>query len=301
VQLPAVFLLLAVALPQTTSTDPLTRARQAYNDRRFDDAIAAAGEAGKLTGLAEAASLVAARAMLERYREAAVPNEADLSEARQVLKGLDQTKLSARDHVEFLVGLGEALYLENNFGAAEVYFSRALARVGVSDADTRERIFEWWATTLDHQAQFGPQAARRPLYTRILARAEEELARRESSAVASYWLAAAAQGVDDLERAWGAAQAGWIHAGHLGPRGAQLRADLDRLVRQVILPERARRLTHEGDPRAALDIFLTEWEDFKKQWERESIVGNSRDSIEEMSREFSIIESRPRTLFVLSN
>lgn len=269
-QLPAVFLVLAVALPQTPPADPLTRARQAYNERRFEDAIAAASEAAKLPSLTEAAALVTARALLERYRDAAAPNDADLSEARRLLKDINQTKLSARDHVEFLVGLGEALYLENSFGAAEVYFSRALARVGASDAETRDMIFEWWATTLDHQAQFGPQAERRPLYSRILAKAEEELARRESSAVASYWLAAAAQGVDDLERAWGAAQAGWIHAGYLGPRGAQLRADLDRLVRQVILPERARRLTHEGDPRAALDIYLTEWEDIKKRWGRES-------------------------------
>ena len=271
-QLPAVFLVLAVALPQTPPPDPLTRARQAYNERRYEDAITAANEASKLAGLKEAAALVTARAMLERFRDATAPNEADLSEARRLLKELNQSKLSARDHVELLVGLGEALYLENSFGAAEVYFSRALARVGATDADTRELIFEWWATTLDHQAQFGPQAERRPLYTRILEKAEAELARRESSAVASYWLAAAAQGVDDLERSWGAAQAGWIHAGHLGPRGVQLRADLDRLVRQLILPERARRLTHEGDPRAALDIYLTEWEDFKKRWGRFSTI-----------------------------
>jgi hypothetical protein len=266
VQLPAVFLALTLALPQTAPADPLTRARQAYNERRFEEAIAAAAEAAKLAGLADAAALVTARALLERYRDAPAPDDADLGEARRLLKDIDQTRLSARDQVELLVGLGEALYLENSFGAAEVFFSRALERVPVTDAETRERVFEWWATTLDHQAQFGPQTERRPLYTRILAKAEEELARRESSAVASYWLAAAAQGVDDLERAWGAAQAGWIHAGHLGARGAQLRVDLDRLVRQVILPERARRLTQEGDPRAALDIYLTEWEDIKKRW-----------------------------------
>lgn len=267
-QLPAVFLALTIALPQTAPADPLTRARQAYNERRFEEAITAAAEAAKLAGLADAASLVSARALLERYREAATPNDADLAEARRLLKDINQTRLSPRDQVELLVGLGEALYLENSFGAAEVFFARAIERVSITDAETRDRVFEWWATTLDHQAQFGPQSERRPLYTRLLTRAEEELTRREDSAVASYWLAAAAQGVEDLERAWGAAQAGWIHAGQLGTRGAQLRTDLDRLVRQVILPERARRMTQEGDPRAALDIYLTEWEDIKKRWGR---------------------------------
>jgi hypothetical protein len=295
VQLPAILLALTVVLPQAPAPDPLTRARQAYNERRFEDAIAAAAEAGKNPGLAEAAALVTARAMLERYRDAPTPNESDLSEARRLLKELDPSRLSARDHVEFLVGFGEALYLERNLSAAEPFFSMALARVGVTDPEMRDLVFEWWATTLDRQAQFG-QGERRPLYTRLLEKAEEELARRENSAVAAYWLAAAAVGVDDLDRAWGAAQAGWIRAGHLGARGAQLRVDLDRLVRQVILPERARRMTIEGDPRAALDQFLTEWEDIKKRWGRESIVENSRTSNEAVVREFSTIDSRPRTL-----
>ncbi len=265
-QLPAAFLALAVALTQTPPSDPLTKARQAYNERRFDEAIAAAGEAAKVAGLSDAAALVNARALLERYREATVPNDADLAEARRLLKGIDPAKLSARDAVERLVGFGEALYLENSFGVAAEFFSTALERVGFTDGDARDLVFEWWATTLDHQAQFGPPAERRQIYTRILLKTEDELARRDNSAVAAYWLAAAAQGVEDLERAWGAAQAGWIRAAHMGPRGTQLRADLDRLVRQVILPERARRLTNVGDPQAALDSYLTDWEDIKKRW-----------------------------------
>jgi hypothetical protein len=266
VQPPAILLGLVVALTQTPPPDALTRARQAYNERRFDEAIAAAAEAGKLAGLSDAASLVTARALLERYRDAAAPSDTDLAEARRLLKDIDRMKLSARDFIEHQVGLGEALYLENSYGAASEFFATALARVAVTEPDTRDLVFEWWATALDHQAQFGPPVDRRVLYARILDQAEEELGRRDHSAVASYWLAAAAQGMDDLERAWGAAQAGWIRARQLGQRGAQLRADLDRLVRQVILPERARRLTLEGDPRTALDLYLMEWEDLKKRW-----------------------------------
>jgi hypothetical protein len=268
VLVPAAFLALTVAaVAQTSSTDPLTRARHAYNEHRYEDAIAAAKEASKIPGQADAATLVVSRAMLERYRES-VLNAGDLPEARRLLKGIDPAKLSVRDGVEFQVGLGEALYLENSFSAAAEFFSNALERSAALDPEAREMVFEWWATNLDRQAQFGPPAERRPLYARILERADKELARRDTSAVASYWLAAAAQGVDDLERAWGAAQAGWIRAGYLGQRGAQLRVDLDRLVTQVVLPERARRLTPEGDPRLALASFTEEWEALKSRWGR---------------------------------
>jgi hypothetical protein len=266
----AVFLALSIAFAQTPSADPLSRARLAYNEHRYEDAIAAAKQAAKLPGQADAANLVTARSLLERSRES-VLNAADLPEARRLLKAVDPGRLSPRDGVEFQVGLGEALYLENNFSAAAEFFANALERSAALDSDAREMVFEWWATNLDRQAQFGPPAERRPLYARILERADKELARRDTSAVASYWLAAAAQGVEDLERAWGAAQAGWIRGGQLGARGAQLRIDIDRLVMQVILPERARRLTAEGDPRLALASFIEEWEALKARWGRVSI------------------------------
>jgi hypothetical protein len=266
--MPVAFVVLTVAIvAQTPSTDPLSKARLAYNEHRYEDAIAAAKEASKIPGQAEAATLVMSRALLERYRES-VLNAGDLAEARRLLKGIDPAKLSVRDGIEFEVGLGEALYLENSFSAAAEFFSNALERSAALDSEAREMVFEWWATNLDRQAQFGPPAERRPLYARILERADRELARRDTSAVASYWLAAAAQGVDDLERAWGAAQAGWIRGGYLGQRGAQLRVDLDRLVTQVILPERARHLTSEGDPRLALASFIEEWDALKSRWGR---------------------------------
>ncbi len=99
----------------------------------------------------------------------------------------------------------------------------------------RDRVFEWWAGALDREAQFGPEAERGVIYRRILDRAEAELARNDRSPSASYWLAAAARGVGDLERAWGASIAGWVRARGLGPRGDALRADLDRFVTQVLL------------------------------------------------------------------
>jgi hypothetical protein len=85
--------------------------------------------------------------------------------------------------------------------------------------------------------------------------------------VALYWKVAAARGMGDLARAWGAAEAAWIRARYLGPHGADLRADLDQLVVEVILPERAQMLAPDGDPRAMLAELAQRWAAFKSRWE----------------------------------
>ncbi len=64
------------------------------------------------------------------------------------------------------------------------------------------------------------------------------------------------------------------HFDHLGDaavlardRGAALRADLDRLVTQALIPERAARLQLR-DPKGAAAGMLAEWEAFKASWSR---------------------------------
>ena len=104
---------------------------------------------------------------------------------------------------------------------------------------------------------------------RILLRMEDELRREDRSAVASYWLPAAARGANDLDRAWGAALAGWVRAPLTGSAGAKLRADLDRLVSGVIIPERARQLSLPADQRAAMAALQQEWEDVKEKYGKE--------------------------------
>jgi hypothetical protein len=265
------FVLLA-GPPQVLARDALSSARIAYNDRRFDEAIAAATEAEKLPELADTAAVVLARSYLERYH-AGDPDHrdpADLDRARTALKSVDASKLTARDRVEYLVGLGESLFFEEppRYAAAAEMFAAALGHADDATADARESMFEWWAESLDREAQFVPERERKLLYERILTRAEGELAHTPESAVAAYWLAAAARGSDDLERAWGAAIAGWIRAGSLGTRGVTLRADLDRLMTNVILPERARQLTPSGDAQSTLALLRQQWDDLKKKWER---------------------------------
>lgn len=251
--------------------DELAQARDAYNEQRYSDAIRLATDAAGTPAQKAAADVVLARAYLERYRQTSVV--ADLDQARVVLQQtIDAASLDARDRVELLVAYGQSLYfdeaysLDDRFSAAAELFEVALARADLLDAAGRDRLFEWWAGALDRQAQQGPETMRRPLYDRILRRAEAELARDDGALAAIYWLAASARGTSDLARAMGAAAGGWVRAASYGARGEALRADLDRLMQQVILPERALQLTAEGDPRSALALLEGQWQEFKGKW-----------------------------------
>ena len=94
---------------------------------------------------------------------------------------------------------------------------------------------------------------------------EEELRRDPGNAVANYWLAVAARGQGDVERAWGAAVAAWIRA-TLRPESSEaLRTDLDRLVTQALIPERARAHSPREQPEQ-LAALRAEWDLVKQQW-----------------------------------
>lgn len=256
---------LLIAMGQAQA-DPLTRARQAYNNGRFDEAVEAAREAMQRPASSNSAAVVLARAHLERYRSAAM-NPADLEGARAALAQVRPDLLSPQDRVEFLVGQGVALFVEGCdggcFAAAAEFFEHGLAAAAAAWVDPvhREPIFEWWATALDRQAQgqAGPDEERVRTYERILKRAEAERATNPDSTSATFWIAAAARGAGDFERAWGAAIAGWIRARHLGGRGETLRTDLNRFVVDVLLPERAKQLVPDADPRPQLEILKAQW------------------------------------------
>mgnify|MGYP001552189339 CR=1 FL=1 len=265
-----VFTVAARAAAQTKAPDPVSQARQFYNDQRYDDAIRIAGQMRHSPALADAASVVFARAHLERFRMTA--DRADLAAAREALKTIDATRLSPRDEVELEIGLGESLYLDDDYAfddrysAAAEEFELALGHADLLDEASRDLLFDWWAQSLDRQAQQGPETDRHPIYQRIVDRAALELARSSASLSATYWLAAGARGIDDLPRALGAAVAGWVRAGTFGARGEALRDDLDRLIVQVILPERAQQLAFGADPHPALDLLQKQWADVKEKW-----------------------------------
>jgi tetratricopeptide (TPR) repeat protein len=262
-------------LAQAPIKDPLQRARTFYNAGRYTEAIEAATEARRVPAVAAAADIVRARSYLERFRAALAEGRqapVDLLTARDALKGIDPARLTPRDRADFFTGVGQSLYLEDQaggpplYGAAAEMFDLAMANLGDQGRAERELLIEWWAGALDRQAQLAPDSERRGIYLRVMRRAEEELSRRELSAAALYWVAAAARGADDIERAWGAAVAAWIRAPQLGAEGAKLRDDLDRLVTHAILPERARQMTPAALSRAQLSVLIQQWEDLKQKW-----------------------------------
>ena len=259
-------------MAQAAGPDTLDLARRLYNEQRYEDAIRVAEEARQIPAVSPPAAIVFARAHLERFR--LLRDRSSLMAAREALKAIEAGPLNARDRAELLIALGEAFYLDDEatlddrFSAAAEQFEAALAYSDVLDDHSRDLLFDWWAGALDRQAQQGPEVVRVPIYARILERAEAELARDPGGVSPSYWLAAAARGTNDTTRAVGAAAAGWVRAGALGERGLALRADLDRLMRQVILPERARDLATGADPRPTLILLETQWSQFKEKWAR---------------------------------
>lgn len=246
--------------------DALARARALYNQGAYEQAAAAAREAS-VPPHADAARVILGRAHLERYRQSG--NRDDLTAARDALRAANAFELQPRDRIELLIGLAEALFLEEAFGASAELYESLLPRAGELGPAARDRVLDWWATALDREARGRSREERLALYGRVLLRMEEELARDPAAGAPVYWVSHAACGLGDPERAWSAAVAGWVRAPLSHDRGAALRADLDRLVRQMIVPARVQRLggsiDESGRDRAAIAL-LAEWELTKQRW-----------------------------------
>jgi len=251
-------LLMAPGVHAADPPDPLAQARLLYNQRQFGDAVAAAERVRSMPGLADRADLIVARAYLERYREGAAVE--DLDGARERLRRLDPRQFEPRERTEFIVGVGEALYFDQSFGAAAEIFESVLDGTDALASEPRERVLDWWAIAVDRDAWLRADTVGLAAYQRIRARMRDELTAHAGSATAAYWLAAAARSEGDLEGAWEAAEAGWVRAGLAPDRGVALRADLDRLMMVAIVPERARATSQPGD------ALLLEWQRFKERW-----------------------------------
>ena len=254
-----------VALAQTPTpaqAAQLAKARQAFNQGRFDEAIAAAIDARKAPALAASARLVLGRAYLGRFDAKA--DGADLSAAHDALASLDATKVPTTERRDLTIGLGLTVFFEGRPGAAAELLEVALttpAEASSADPRAREKLFDWWATAVDRAAQLVPDAGRRQHYERIVKRSEAELARDPQSVAAGYWLAVGARGASSLDRAWHAAIAAWIRS----KNDTAARADIDQLMVAAIIPERARAL----DPHATSALVAAmraEWEQIKTSW-----------------------------------
>ncbi len=241
----------------------LAKARAAYNQLQFDEAIEAAQVARKFPTTSDAATVVLARAYLERYRQRANPG--DLAAARVSLGTVRVTNLDSRDHVDFLMALGEALFFEDEFGAAAAMFESAIGSAIAQGPVTGEAMLDWWGSALERQAEGLDREPRAAVFVRLRDRMARELARNPGSAAAAYWVVVGTRGAGDAQAAWEAAVAGWVRARLAGSRSATLRADLDKLVLEGIIPDRVRSLPAEKRGRAESDL-RTEWAVVKERW-----------------------------------
>lgn len=256
-----VFLLVPVVA--TAQRAELAKARALYNKRQFDDAITAAGAARNTPAVADAAAIVQARAHLERYRELADPS--DLSAARAALSAIRAAGLAPRDRLEFLLALGQSLFLEDDFGAAAEIFESGVDAVG-ADAELRDALLEWWGSAIDRHAALQPRDARRATFERLSERMAAEISKNPGSPTAGYWTIVALRGTGNTVRAWDAAVAGWARARLMGDRAASFRGDLNRLVNEGIIPDRLRAFPPDQRP-AAQAQMRADWELVKQKWQ----------------------------------
>jgi hypothetical protein len=267
-------LLLAVMVVAPVATEAaespaLARARTLYNSGDYEGAIDAASVSRRDAQWADASALVIARARLERYRQSM--NASELVDAREALQAVKVASLSPRDQVDLLIGLGQALYLGEVYGPAAELFGTALDKGTALERSTvlaprdRGMLLDWWATALDREAQSRPYDRRPPIYERIAERMDRELRDDPSNGVANYWQVVAARGTGDLDRAWSAAIAAWVRSTLNPTTMGQLRGDLDRVMEQALIPERAR----SGPPRDGVDtveMLRAEWSLVKQNW-----------------------------------
>jgi hypothetical protein len=258
---PVICVLVAVAPVQAQRAD-LAKARAHYNERNFDAAIEAASAARAIPATADAAAIVLARAHLERYRERVDPS--DLSSARSALAAVRADALGPRDRVEFLLALGESLFLEDDFGAAAEIFVSGL-ETAQAHPELHDAMLDWWASAIERLAAGLSRDPREAAFARLSERMHAELSKNPASATATYWAIVAIRGSGDAARAWDAAVAGWARARLMGDRSATFRADLNRVVLEGIIPDRVRPLPQ--DQRTSAEALLkAEWELVKEKW-----------------------------------
>jgi hypothetical protein len=254
-------MLLLAAVPVAAAEPPaLVEARTLYNAGDFDGAIMAASQV-QVPDWADAARLVLARSHLERYRRST--QAVDLAAGGRALAGVRASSLMPRDQVDLLIGLGQHLYFSSEFGASADLFDSALAQGFLLSREDRLLLLDWWANALDRAAQSRLPERRASEFARIVPRMEDEIRRDPTNDIAGYWLAVAHRGTGDVDRAWDAAVAAWVLS-HLAEDGrAGVRADLDRLVTEGIIPERVRLHKESAD---AARTMREAWESIKEQW-----------------------------------
>ena len=153
--------LLSLAAPSAAAgQSDLEKARAMYNEGRFEESIAAAVIAKHKPDSVPSATLIEARARLERFRQNG--DAGDLAAARKDLVSLNARVLAPQEVIEWQIGIGTALFLENQPGPAAEMFATVLpaARERLSPAEL-DKLVEWWASTVSRVAESQSGSARK--------------------------------------------------------------------------------------------------------------------------------------------
>ena len=173
--------------------------------------------------------------------------------------------LGTGDRAEYLIAIGGSLFLEDDFGAAAEIFESAIEVAPAAGEHAREAVLDWYGSAMERWAAPYITSRRAVMLERLVRLMEGEQAKNPGSRAASYWLAAGLRAQGDLERAWQAAIAAWVRAPIAGPRALALRTDIDRLVREGIIPDRGKQAPE--DERVARETALRgDWELVKQKW-----------------------------------
>ncbi len=255
--------LLSTGFAEAADPPALVKAHTLYNAGDFEGAIQAVASLERQPATADSAALLIGRCRLEQYRQKS--DATVLEAARSALSSVHASALPPRARVELLIGMGQTLYFGDVFGGAAELFDTALGRSDLLSQRDRWALLDWWATSLDRQAQLLPPERRLPVFDRIAARMEAELRQEAGNGPANYWLIVGTRGTGDIVRAWDAAIAGWVRASLDPASAATVRADIDRLVTEALAIELGR--SRGGpEPQDAIAATRADWELVKSQW-----------------------------------
>ena len=258
-------LTLTMAGPALASRADLARALSLYNDRQFDQAIEAASAARKSPETQDAGAVVLARAHLERYRRTGRSRGSQRRPGKPSARS-GRPSLEPRVRLEYLLAPRPGAVPRRRIRrGGHPLRQRRVFRRGSSTPRCGESFVDWWGSAVERQADVAAGALRVSLFNDLAEDMRTELGRSPESAAAVYWTAAALRGAGYSSAAWDAATSGWVRARLAGERAAMLRADLDKLVLQGVIPDRVR-LLPPLERAAAESQLRADWELIKERW-----------------------------------
>ena len=246
------------------SIPALAKARALYNAGDYDGAISAAAVARR-DPAARRRRRAGHRARRISSATGSAPTPPIWRAAREALGVVRVRALTPRDQVDLLVGLGQSLYLGETSAPPRSCSTPRSSRASLLPERDRLLLLDWWATALDREAQTRP-ADRRARVLRAHRRADGGELRQRSGERGRELLARGRRPRQPATSiAPGMPRSPPGCARRSTPERRALRADLDRLVTQALIPERARTRPAREQP-DSMAALRAEWDLVKQQW-----------------------------------